>query len=85
MTYQFDEKKYQFAKSNPNKILWKDFALGIEDFPDYHCIANPYLIKGSADHIFWSNHFNKLFRKNCTFPYITRLINSFMITGAKTI
>jgi len=81
MTYQFDEAMYQYARNNPEKIAWQDFAEGIEDFPDYHSLANPYLIKHSAEHLFWQEYFNNLFGKNCTFPYIVRLINSFLITG----
>lgn len=81
MTYQFNEFMYQYAKDNPDKIAWKDFAEGKKDFPDYHSIANPYLIKGSSDHLFWESYFNKVFGKNCTFPYIVRLVNSFLITG----
>jgi hypothetical protein len=79
--YEFDESLYKYAKNNPDKIAWKDFAEGIKDFADYHCIANPYLIRGSSDHIFWANYFNKVFGKNCTFPYIVRLVNSYLIAG----
>lgn len=81
MTYQFDETMYQFAKDNRDKIAWQDFAEGREDFLDYHSLANPYLIKYSEEHQFWQKYFNKLFGKNCTFPFIVRLINSFLITG----
>lgn len=79
--YQFNNFIYQFAKNNPDKIAWVDFAYGRKDFPDYHCIANPYLVRGSSDHLLWENHFSKIFMKRCTFPYIVRLVNSFLITG----
>lgn len=81
MIYKFNDFTYQYAKNNPDNIDWEDFANGRKDFPDYHCIANPYLSKGSEDHLFWEKYFNNLFGKKCTFPYIVRLINSFMITG----
>lgn len=81
MIYKFNDFTYQYAKNNPDNIEWEDFANGIKDFPDYHCIANTYLSNGSADHLFWKKYFNNRFGKKCTFPYIVRLINSFMITG----
>jgi hypothetical protein len=81
MIYQFNKSMYQYAKDNPNKIAWKDFSKGRKDFADYHCIANPYLIRGSADHLFWESQFNNIFGKRCTFPFIVRLVNSFLITG----
>jgi len=81
MSYQFDNAIYQYAKNNPDKINWKVFAEGIEDFPDYHDIANPRLIKYSTEHQFWQKYFNNLFGKRCTFPYIVRVVNSFLITG----
>jgi len=81
MKYLFNETMYQYAKNNPDKIFWQDFAEGIDDFLDYPCLENPYLVKYSAEHQFWQKYFNKLFGKRCTFPYIVRLVNSFLISG----
>jgi len=45
-------------------------------------MENPYLIRGSADHLYWEDYFNKkVFTNKCKFPFIVRLINSFLITG----
>ena len=62
---------------------WKDFAddTARREFVDYFCIANPHLIKDSREHLFWQDYFNAYFHCNCTFPFIARLINSFMVTG----
>jgi hypothetical protein len=40
-------------KQNPNMVAWKDFATDKARlaFNDYHCVANPHLIKGSQEHI----------------------------------
>lgn len=83
MLYQYNEFMYQYAKKNPNKIVWKDFSKGRKDFADYHCIANPHLIRGSVDHLFWQSQFNKVFKKRCYFPFIVRLVNSWLITGQR--
>lgn len=85
MAYKFDEAKYQFAKNNYKRVAWNDFKDGRKDFPDYNCIANPYLIKGSDEHLFWKRIFDDLFETNCYFSLIVRVINSFMITGENAI
>lgn len=53
MTYLWNENAYQMIKQNPNMVAWKDFATDKARliFNDYHCIANPHLIKGSQEHI----------------------------------
>lgn len=83
MTYPWNERKYQMIRRNPDRVAWKDFATdqARKDFNDYFCIANPHLIRGSQEHIFWQRYFNTFFQCNCRFPFIVRLINSFMITG----
>ena len=83
MTYPWNENVYQMIKQNPNKVAWKDFATDKARliFDDYHCIANPHLIKGSQEHLKWKKYFDKEFNCNCHFPFIVRLVNSFMITG----
>jgi hypothetical protein len=83
--YKFDEEKYQFAKKNFENIIWEDFKRGSKDFPDYNCISNPYLIKGSEEHIYWKRIFDDIFHANCYFPFIARLINSFLITGEQSL
>ncbi len=82
--YKFEEAKYQFAKNNYKKIDWEDYKNGIEDFPDYNCITNPYLVRGSDEHLYWKKIFDEIFHTNCYFPFIVRLINSFLITGVPT-
>ena len=83
MTYPWNEYMYQTIKQNPQMVAWRDFATNKARlvFDDYHCIANPHLIRGSKEHLFWQDYFNKYFNCRCTFPFIVRLINSFMITG----
>jgi hypothetical protein len=89
MMYHWNEEVYRFVKDNPHMIAWQDFATDKASivFGDYHCICNPYLFRGSKDHIFWQKYFNNYFKckRTCTFPFITRLINSIMITGATPI
>ncbi len=53
MTYLWNENAYQMIKQNPNMVAWKDFATDKARlaFNDYHCVANPHLIKGSQEHI----------------------------------
>ena len=79
--YEFNEFMYQHAKNSPDKIDWEEFAKSRKAFPDYHCMANPYLVRGSDEHLFWESYFNKRFDCKCTFPFIVRLINSLLITG----
>jgi len=57
MTYLWNENVYQMIKQNPNMVAWKDFATDKARliFNDYHCIANPHLIKGSQEHLKWKN------------------------------
>lgn len=83
MIYPWNEKKYQIIRQNPDRVAWRDFAddTARREFVDYFCIANPHLIKGSQEHLFWQDYFNACFHCNCTFPFIARLINSFMVTG----
>ncbi|MBX4271780.1 hypothetical protein [Clostridium estertheticum] len=83
--YKFDEKKYQYAKNNFNTIIWEDFKEGGKFFPDYTCILNPYLIKGTEEHIYWKEKFDDIFHTNCYFPFISRIINSFLIAGEQPI
>lgn len=86
MIYKFDEEKYRLLKENPHKIAWEDFKRGINDFPDYAQINNPYLVKCSSDYWFWRKFFNEFFKTDrCRFNFILRLINSFMITGEELI
>lgn len=83
MIYPWNEKKYRIIRQNPDRVAWKDFAddTARREFVDYFCIENPHLIKGSQEHLFWQDYFNAYFHCNCTFPFIARLINSFMVTG----
>ena len=84
MMYSWNDEIYRVIRQNPDKVAWKDFASekARRDFNDYFCIANPYLIKGRPEHLFWKNYFDNYFNCNCTFPFIVRLINSFMIAAA---
>ena len=81
MTYPWNEKKYQLIRRNPDMVAWRDFASARSEFGDYFCVANPHLVKGSGEHLFWRDYFNAYFHCSCTFPFIARLINSFMVTG----
>ena len=83
MKYQWNENVYQMIKQNRNMVAGKDFATNNARlvFNDYHCLANPHLIKGSTEHIKWKEYFDTKFGSNCSFPFIVRLINSFMVTG----
>ncbi len=76
-------EKYMLARNNPNKIAWEDFLKGRKDFPEYHIIPNPFLIKGNNEHLFWKEYFETRFNVKPTFPLIVRLINSWLLTGEK--
>lgn len=86
MTYAWNEKKYQIIKRAPGAVAWKKFATDKArlEFDDYCCIANPHLIRGSQEYLFWQNYFNAYFGCRCTFPFIVRMVNSFMITGEQS-
>jgi len=60
MIYPWNEKKYQIIRQNPDRVAWKDFAddTARGEFVDYFCIANPHLIKGAQEHLFWQDYFN---------------------------
>ena len=83
--YSFDSNDkalYQFARKYPNSIKWEDYASskGRKVFPDCYSLQCPFF-RGGIEHAFWSKYFNSYFGKKCTFPFIVRLINSFLITG----
>lgn len=86
-TYKFNESKYKWVKDNRDKVVWEDFRKGIDDFPDYNCILNPYLVKHSDEHKFWADFFKEYFslERNPDYHLVVRLVNSFMITGADTV
>lgn len=86
MTYAWNETKYQKIRRNPDAVAWNEFASGRarREFDDYFCLANPHLIRGSEEHLFWQDYFNDYFGCRCTFPFIARLIQSFMIKGEQS-
>lgn len=80
-SYEFDYGKYLWAKDNFHLIAWDDFANARKILTAWPCISNPYMIYGSEDYVEWQKRFNTYFKKRCTFPFMLRLINSFLITG----
>ncbi len=83
--YIFPKELYDYAKHNKDKIAWKDFAKGRVNFPDYGALANPKLIRGSKEYNEWKEYFDGLFKCSCNFPFILRIVNSLLVTGAKKI
>lgn len=86
MAYAQNENKYQIIEHDPDAVGWKEFAIDKVrlEFDGYCCIANPHLIRGSQEYLFWQKHFNVYFGYRCTFPFIVRMVNSFMITGEQS-
>ena len=80
--YQFDEAKYKWLLQNKHKVAWDDFAKAHDDISDWSCLANPYIFKGSNDYQTFRNYFKSYFGSNVYFPFVVRLVNSFMVVGA---
>lgn len=61
------------------RINWHDFRAGREDFPECYSIPSPFT-KYSEQHLFWKDFFDSYFNANCQFPFIVRILNSFLLT-----